>query len=139
MKVKSLQEILKHLAARTKAPKRIRIMPDRYDPEPVLVFVDEVTDQRPSGSHSRAQKVVAALSISIVCASLRFLKRSSRSSRAVSVGPPAASPASTSAWRSHLRSVSALIPPAGRDRAHRRPRRVVDHGRAHRPAEPPWS
>ena len=74
MKVKSLQEILKHLAARTKAPKRIRIMPDRYDPEPVLVFVDEVTDQRPSGSHSRAQKVVAALSISIVFAKFAVLE-----------------------------------------------------------------
>jgi hypothetical protein len=29
---------------------------------------------------------------------------------AVSLGTPAASPASTSAWRTHLRSVSAVIP-----------------------------
>jgi hypothetical protein len=30
------------------------------------VFVDELTDQRCSGSHSRAKKLVAALRISIV-------------------------------------------------------------------------
>jgi hypothetical protein len=39
---------------------------DRCDPEPVTVFVDECTDQRCSGSHSHAKKLVAALRISIV-------------------------------------------------------------------------
>jgi len=83
---------------------------ERYDAEPVAVGVDELTDQRCRGSHSRAKKLVAALSISIVASSSRFLRRSSRSSRAVSVGAPAASPASTSACRTHLRNVSALMP-----------------------------
>jgi hypothetical protein len=80
---------------------------DRYDPDPLLVFVDELADQRPSGSHSRAKKVVAALRISIVCPSSRFLRRSSRLS---SLETPAASPASISAWRTHLRSVYVFIP-----------------------------
>ena len=39
---------------------------DRCDPEPVPVFVDELLDQRRRGLHSRAKKLVAALSISIV-------------------------------------------------------------------------
>ena len=62
------------------------------------------------GSHSRAKKLVAALRISIVCSSSRFFLRSSRSSRLSSLDTPAASPASISAWRTHLRSVSGLIP-----------------------------
>lgn len=49
---------------------------DRYDPEPLLVFVDERTDQRCSGSHSRAKKIVAALRISIVASSSLVLRRS---------------------------------------------------------------
>jgi hypothetical protein len=39
---------------------------DRYDPELLAVFVDEHADQRFSGSHSRAKKLVAALRISLV-------------------------------------------------------------------------
>jgi hypothetical protein len=34
---------------------------DRYDPEPLLVFVDEGTNQRCSASRSRVKKVVAWL------------------------------------------------------------------------------
>jgi hypothetical protein len=69
---------------------------DRYDPEPVAVLVDELTDQRCSGSHSRAKKLVAALGISIVYSSSRRLLCSSRISRAASVVTPrASSPAST--------------------------------------------
>jgi hypothetical protein len=49
----------------------------------------------------------------MVRSSSAFLRLSSRISRAVSVGTPGACPASTSACRSHLRSVSELIP--GRD------------------------
>jgi len=68
---------------------------DRYDPEPVAVLVDELTDQRCSGSHSRAKKL-AALGISIVYSSSRRLLCSSRISRAASVVTPrASSPAST--------------------------------------------
>ena len=83
---------------------------DRYDPELFAVLVDEFADQRRSGSHSRAKKLVAALSISIVYSSSWLLRRSSRSSRLFSFDTPATSPASTSACRTHWRSVSALIP-----------------------------
>jgi hypothetical protein len=58
---------------------------DRCDPVPAAVLVDELTDQRRRGSHSRAKKLVAALSIWIVASSSLVLRRNSRSSRAVSV------------------------------------------------------
>ena len=48
--------------------------------------------------------------ITIVDSSSRHLRRSSRSSRLSSLDTPAASPASTSAWRTHLRSVSGFMP-----------------------------
>src|SRR5262249_6845485 len=83
---------------------------DRYDPISLLVLVDELTDQRCRGSHFRAKKPVAALSISTVDSSSLHLRRKSRISRAASVVMPGATPASTSAWRTHLRNVSALIP-----------------------------
>lgn len=69
---------------------------DRYDPESVAVLVDELTDQRCSGSHSLAKKLLAALGISIVYSSSRRLLCSSRISRGASVVTPrASSPAST--------------------------------------------
>ena len=61
-------------------------------------------------AHSRAKKVVAASSISTVEPSSLHLRRSSRSSRFSSLDTRAASPASIRAWRTYLRSVSALIP-----------------------------
>ena len=45
-----------------------------------------------------------------VCSSSRFLRRSSRISLAASLDTPGAWPSSISAWRTHLRSVSAVIP-----------------------------
>lgn len=42
---------------------------DRCDPVGVLVLVAERTDQRCRGSHFRAKKLVATLSISMVCSS----------------------------------------------------------------------
>jgi hypothetical protein len=83
---------------------------DRHDPETVLLGVDELTDQRCSGSCSRAKKLVAALRISMVCSSSRFLRRSSRISRAASLLTPLAWPSSISAWRARLRRRRAREP-----------------------------
>ena len=52
------------------------------------------------------------------------MRRSSRSSRLSSLDTPGASPASISAWRTHLRSVSGFIPNRP-ELPHRRPLRVV--------------
>ena len=65
---------------------------DRSDPEPSTLLGDERTDQRRRGSLSRAKKLVAALRISTVSSSSRFLRLSSRFSRAMSVGTPVADP-----------------------------------------------
>src|SRR5882724_3874299 len=83
---------------------------DRHDPELLLLLVDEMTDQLCRGSYSRAEKPVAALSVSIVCSISRFLRFSSRTCADSAVLVPGAVPSSTSAWRSHLRSVSGVIP-----------------------------
>jgi hypothetical protein len=62
----------------------------RHDPETTPVDVDELADQRCSGSHSRAKKADAAFRISIVRSSSPTLRFSSRTSFADSVLTPAA-------------------------------------------------
>src|SRR5699024_7275642 len=83
---------------------------DRSDPEPRAILGDEPTDYRRCGSLSRTKKLVAALSTSMVCSSSRFLRFSSRFSAAMAVVTPSRSPVSISAWRTHRRSASGLIP-----------------------------
>src|SRR5712692_7669436 len=82
---------------------------DRHDPE-FLNLADEVADQLCRGSYSRAKKPVAALSISMVCSSSRFFLFSSRTCADSAEVVPVVFPSSTSAWRSHWRSVSGAIP-----------------------------
>ena len=66
---------------------------NRCDPEPVSVFVDECTDHRRSGSSSPPRILRMTLTRRNSWRPGGF-RRSSRSSRAVSLGRPAASPAS---------------------------------------------
>jgi hypothetical protein len=59
---------------------------------------------------SRAKKRVASVRIAIVRSSSDTFRRSARTSAASAVLTPGFAPSSTSACRSHLRSVSAVIP-----------------------------
>jgi hypothetical protein len=97
---------------------------DRSDPEPSLVLGDEPADPRDRGSHSRAEKLVAALKISTVRSSRRS-SASSHGSHAPTRRHPSALPASIAAWRTQRRNVSSVIPNRPAHRRDRSPLRVV--------------
>jgi hypothetical protein len=65
--------------------------------------------KRRGGSSSRTKKLVAALGISTVRSSSAIFRFNYRISRAAELAP-GASPASTSAFRTHLRNVSGPTP-----------------------------
>jgi hypothetical protein len=83
---------------------------DRHDPELFFLLINEMADKLCRGSHCRAKKLVAALSISMVCSSSRFLRFRSRICADSAVLVPGVFPTSTSACRIHFRSVSGVIP-----------------------------
>src|SRR5262249_22114350 len=80
---------------------------DRLDPEPGLVLADKAHERCCGRSSSAAKKADAALRISLARRSSRTSARSLRTSADSSLLTPGRWPASTSAWRYHLRSVSA--------------------------------
>src|SRR5665648_992138 len=84
---------------------------DRLDPETVLVLVDVLDDHFSRRSSSAAAKNADAVrKISFARRSSRFSRSSSATRCASAVVVPARSPASTSAWLTHPRNVSGLIP-----------------------------
>src|SRR5947208_6863502 len=83
--------------------------PSQTTLEPVaLVLLDEVHDHLGGRSSSAAKKVDAALRIALARFSSAFSRFSRLSSADSSVVVPARAPASTSARRTHLRTVSGV-------------------------------
>src|SRR4051794_7824039 len=83
---------------------------DRLDPVFELVLIDVGDDQREGRSSSAAKKADALFKIAFARRSSRFSRSRSASRVASSVVVPGRWPWSTSAWRTQLRSVSALMP-----------------------------
>ena len=83
---------------------------DRLDPEALAVGLDEAGHFGSRGSSSRAKKTEAAFRISLARRSSRFSRSSSRSRSRSSVASPRRAPLSTSARRTYVRNVSAVIP-----------------------------
>src|SRR5665648_40191 len=88
----------------------LQVPADRLDPELGLVHVDERDDHLDGRSSSAAKKADALRKIALDRRS-SLTSRSSSANRAASDAVvPARSPASTSAWLTHPRNVSGLIP-----------------------------
>ena len=88
----------------------LQLPADRLDPEALAMPPDEAAHFGSRGSSSRAKKAEAALRISLARRSSRFSRSSSRSRSRSSVASPGRAPLSTSARRTHVRNVSAVIP-----------------------------
>ena len=83
---------------------------DRLAPEALAVGVDEAGHFGSRGSSSRTKKTDAAFRISLARRNSRFSRSSCRSRSRSPVVSPARAPPSTSARRTHVRNVSAIIP-----------------------------
>lgn len=106
-------------------PRKVNARGDRCDPETLAVLGNEFADQRYSGSHSRAQKLLATLSTSIVRSSSAHVRLSSRISRADSVDSSGACPASTSPPAQPLTQRLRAGPQPSRDGLDGRPLRLL--------------
>src|SRR5581483_3484710 len=113
-----LQPLVPHLPRRGR-PGRRRVIggrgelqhaADRLDPPALAVHVDEAHHLGGRGSSSRAKKAEAAFNISLARRSSRFSRSSSRIRSRSALLTPGRRPPSTSARRTHLRSVSGVIP-----------------------------
>src|SRR5665647_1845701 len=107
----------------------LQVPADRLDPERLLVLVDELDDHLDGRSSSAAKKADALRKIALDRRS-SLTSRSSSANRAASDAVvPARSPASISAWLTHPRNVSGLIPSCSPTRCNA-PGRVTGSRRA---------